>query len=655
MFKLSLDSQFEEKLDELRSKYGEEMMKIEGMSNSQLDTTQFFANFMQNHTVADASIDDNANVTGRSINTMINESQKPFLKLLSRNKIYIEMKEEFGKEVADEFLEKAVNGEIYEHDSHLSSYLPYCFAFSVKPIVEKGLFFLDEMKANAPKHWDTFNHHILEFISYATNQQAGAVGIPDYLIYAYYFYNKDVEDYKYTEEMAKRHKSQKFQEFIFSLNQPYLKSGIQSAYTNVSILDKDHIIKFFGAEKYPNGDMIITHLEGLLKFQEEFLDYVGELRKEKWYTFPVISASVIFDKNEYPETDGFADPQTAKMVVNHNFKYGFNDVNIMMVDEATSLASCCRLVSDVGQLNEDKLEGKIFNSIGGSDVNIGSTKVVTLNLVRHALLAKGSKEKFLKSIERDVKLIHKYHYTHRQILQKLVDKGLLPLYSFGLMSFEDQFATIGINGVFEATKILGGVANDGTGPYYSNAGFGLMEEMFDIINEENKNTPKTYGFSSNVEQIPAESTAIKLLNKDRVYFGNRHIDDKLGKDYYIYGNQWIPLKEDTSVLNRIDAAKLDNFCGGGAILHINLGENFNDFQAAWDFTVGLANKGVKYFSYISLIDICANDHSFFGDTCPICQGPSVSKGIKIVGYLVKQNSFKKQRKQELEDRQMYSL
>lgn len=655
MLKLSLDSQFEEKMKELKSKYGEEMMVIEGMSDSQFDTTQFFANFMNNNTVADASIDDNANVTGKSINTMINESQKPFLKLLSRNKIYIEMKEEFGKKAADEFLEKAVNGRLYEHDSHLSSYLPYCFAFSVKPIVDKGLFFLEEMKANAPQHWDTFNHHILEFISYATNQQAGAVGIPDYLIYAYYFFNKDIKDYDYDETMAKRYKNQKFQEFIFSLNQPYLKGGIQSAYTNVSILDKDHIIKFFGAETYPNGELIIDHLEDLLEFQGDFLDYIGELRKEKWHTFPVISASIIFDAKEYPENDGFADLKTAEMVVKHNFEHGFNDVNIMMVDEATSLASCCRLVSDTDQLNQDKLEGKVFNSIGGSDVNIGSTKVVTLNLVRHALLSKGSKEKFLKSIREDVELIHKYHYTHRQILQKLVDKGLLPLYSHGLMSFEDQFATIGINGVFEATKILGGITDDGSGPSYSNSGFGLMEEMFGIINELNKETPKKYGFSSNVEQIPAESTAIKLMNKDRVLFGNRHIDEKLGEDSYIYGNQWIPLKENTTVFNRIEAAKLDSYCGGGAILHINLGENFNSFEDAWKFTVGLANQGVKYFSYISLIDICENDHSFFGKTCPICQGPSVAKGIKIVGYLVKQNSFKKQRKQELEDRQMYKL
>ena len=141
---------------------------------------------------------------------------------------------------------------------------------------------------------------------------------------------------------------------------------------------------------------------------------------------------------------------------------------------------------------------------------------------------------------------------------------------------------------------------------------------------------------SNVEQVPAESTAVKLNKKDRLYFGNRYINERLGgEDCYIYGNQWIPLKEYTSIFNRINSAKLDENCGGGAILHINLGENFNTFESAWEFTNGLADAGVRYFSYISLIDICDLDHSFFGDTCPICGEPSTSKGIKIVGYLVK--------------------
>lgn len=410
-------------------------------------------------------------------------------------------------------------------------------------------------------------------------------------------------------------------------------------------MDIDHIVKFFGEEKYPDGSDVLTHLDGILKFQKDFLNFIGELRQEKWHTFPVLSASLIFKDGEYQ------DPETFHNVVHHNWKYGFNDVNMMNVEEATSLASCCRLVSDKDAINENKT----FNSIGGSDVNVGSTKVVTLNLVRYALLSNGNTDKFLQMVQDKVKLIHKYHYAHRETLKKLVNKGLLPLYTYGMMSFEDQFATVGINGVYEALKILKGIEQGENGSCYNETGFDIAKKMFAIINEENKKTKELYDYMANVEQVPAESTAVKLNKKDRLFFGNRFINERLGEDCYIYGNQWIPLKEQTNIFNRIEASKLDNYCGGGAILHVNLGENFNTLEEAKEFTIGLAKKGVKYFSYISLIDICENDHSFFGSTCPICQGKSVSKGIKIVGYLVKQDSYKKERKQELDERKFYNM
>jgi ribonucleoside-triphosphate reductase len=163
-FPMTLDRQFKNKLEELHDKYGTEMMEIEGMSPEQLDTCKFFKEFLNTDTVADATTDDNANVTDKNINTMQKEANKPFTRLLSRNKLYIELKEEFGKEVADDYLESVVSGELYEHDSYDSSYKPYCYSFSLKKIVEKGLYFLKEMKAGRPKHWDTFNHHTLEFI-----------------------------------------------------------------------------------------------------------------------------------------------------------------------------------------------------------------------------------------------------------------------------------------------------------------------------------------------------------------------------------------------------------------------------------------------------------------------------------------------------------
>lgn len=354
---------------------------------------------------------------------------------------------------------------------------------------------------------------------------------------------------------------------------------------------------------------------------------------------------MIFRNGEYK------DKKTSQAVVYHNWYYGFNDVNIMNVEEATSIASCCRLVSDQELMEQGN---RVFNSIGGSELDLGSTKVVTLNLVRLALLC-GRLSRFYELVRENVKLIHKYHYAHRKTLQKSIDKGMLPLYSHEMMSIDNQFATVGINGVFEAMKILGGVKENKNGYAYTDRGVKIAEEIFAVINKENEMTPKKYGFVSNVEQVPAESAAIKLNKKDRLYFGNRIINKKLSEDCYIYGNQWIPLKEPASIWDRIEAAKLDKYCGGGAILHINLGENFNSFEDAWKFTVGLAKKGVQYFSYISLIDICEQDHSFFGDKCPICGNKSISKGIKIVGYLVKQDSYKEERKQELLERNFYNI
>lgn len=642
-FPMTLDRQFKNTLENMHDKYGTKMLTIEGLAPEQLDTCRFFHNFMGVKTIADATIDDNANVTNRNINTMTTEAMKPFTKLLSKNKIFIEMKEEFGLKDAQQYLESCVNGEIYEHDSHNTSLKPYCFAFSISEIVNRGLFFLDEMKADSPKHWDTYNHQTLEFISYATSMLSGAVGVVDYLVYAYYFYYTDTKNM--SKEESKKYMNQKFQELIFNLNQPYLKDSTQSAYTNLSILDEGHLLKFFANKQYPDGTDILEHINELIIFQKDFLDYIGELRKIKWHTFPVLSASLIFKDGEYE------DEETSKYVVHHNWYYGFNDVNIMNVEEVTSAASCCRLVSNIAELDENK----IFNSIGGSDLNVGSTKVGTNNLVRLAILSEGDIGKFIQLVRENTQLIHKFHYAHRKILQKLIDRGLLPLYTHGLMKLKDQFATIGITGVFEAVKILGGIETDENGSYYTQKGYIIAEKMFEVIKDENSKTKERYGYMSNVEQIPSESCSIKLNKKDRLYFGNQKINDILGKDCNIYGNQWIPLKEEASIFKRIEASKLDNYCGGGAILHINLGENFNSFDDAWEFTVNLAKQGIKYFSYISLIDICNQDHSFFGDICPICGGKSVEKGIKIVGYLVKERSFKDERKEELKQRKFYKL
>jgi len=639
---ITLDEDYKTQFQRLKKKYGEEMFEIEGLDKESLNITNFFKKFMNSDNVANASIDDNSNVTDKNISIMLSESRKPYNKLLSHNKIYIELKENFGKETADKWLELQINGALYSHDSHESTLKPYCFAFSLKPIVEKGLFFIDTMKAKPAQHLDTFNHHVLEFVSYATNMQSGAVGIPDYLIYAYYYWQNDVKT-NYVSD-AEVYKKQKWQEILFNLNQPYLKGGEQSAYTNFSILDRDHIIGLLGDEIFPDGSLIIDHLEEIIQYQKDFLDYEREIRYEKFFTFPVISASLLFQNNKYTDED------MAKFINKHNMTW--QDVNIYNATEVDALSSCCRLTSSLKDIEEDKdeeLKGH-FNSIGGSSISIGSAKVNTLNLVRIALESKGDFKKYKKILKDRIDISHKYLYVQREVLKKNIIKGLLPLYTFELLNLNRQFSTIGITGVFETIELLGGISENANGVYYNEKGLQIAKEILNIVNEANKTTKKIYGYNANMEQIPSESCAIKICKKDKLIYGKNSIDT------YIYGNQWIPLNKQCDATERVRVSSLlDKACGGGVMLHINLTESFKDEEQAWKLMNKLANEGIVYFSFISKINVCKNDHSFYGNKCPICQGEVTDSYIKIVGYLVKASSYKKERAKEMKERVFYNL
>ena len=63
----------------------------------------------------------------------------------------------------------------------------------MRSVAEKGLYFIgDGFNAEPPKHLVTFTDFVVEMVSYLTNRQAGAVGLPSYLVWSFYFWHKDV-------------------------------------------------------------------------------------------------------------------------------------------------------------------------------------------------------------------------------------------------------------------------------------------------------------------------------------------------------------------------------------------------------------------------------------------------------------------------------
>ena len=172
---ISLDEDFNNKLEELKDRYGEKLLDLNGLSNRYLNFNSFIDNFIDTDVVADSSVDSSSNVAHRDMPTLMGEMPKPHKKLLSYNKIYYEIKKRFGKKVADKWFELEYDGHLYLHDAPSSSLISYCFAYDLKNLAEKGLFFLKAGNFNPepPQHLETFVDFVKEFISYNSNRTSG--------------------------------------------------------------------------------------------------------------------------------------------------------------------------------------------------------------------------------------------------------------------------------------------------------------------------------------------------------------------------------------------------------------------------------------------------------------------------------------------------
>ena len=126
-----LNKNFQTAYNKMQEKYGEEIASVNGFSDRQLSYTDFIDNFIDTDTVADASVDGNANVGHKDIVTLLNEMPKPHRKLLAYNKIYYELNKKYGFKTANEWLEAEWNKSLYLHDADTSTFKPYCYSYDL--------------------------------------------------------------------------------------------------------------------------------------------------------------------------------------------------------------------------------------------------------------------------------------------------------------------------------------------------------------------------------------------------------------------------------------------------------------------------------------------------------------------------------------------
>lgn len=327
---LRLNRDFERCLEDLKRKYGSDFEYINGVHPSQLDFSEFIDNFVQTDTMADVTIDPNANASHRDIRSFMTEKGKSEDKLFGLNKIFLEIKKKWGLRTAKQWLEQEFSKGLYLNDSATASYFPYCWANDFTRLATEGLFFLNSYNSQPPKHLTTYFDDVIEFVSFLSNRQSGAVGMPNVLIWAYYFWKNDVANGYYLKD-ADTYLRQNFQKFIYRLNQPFLRID-QCAFTNVSIFDRPYLESLFGGVVFPDGTFAIDQIEEIIECQKIFMEVVSETREDNMFTFPVLTYSLLYKDGE------FKDEPFARWCSNHNIKW--SDSNFFVSDNVGVLSNC---------------------------------------------------------------------------------------------------------------------------------------------------------------------------------------------------------------------------------------------------------------------------------------------------------------------------
>jgi ribonucleoside-triphosphate reductase (formate) len=626
---IKVNKDFEKAFKVIDEKYGEDFEILNGFHESQLNFSDFIDGFCDKN-VADITIDSNANASHKDIRSMISEKGKSEDKLFAFNKIFYELKKKYGLRTAKEWLETEYNGGFYLHDAPSSSYLPYCYAYDLTRLAKEGLFFLKNYNNQAPKHLTTYFDDVIEFISFMSNRSSGACGLPNVLVWSFYFWKKDCEN-GFLIKDKDYYLKQCFQKFIYRLNQPFMRID-QTAFVNVSIFDRPYYESLFGGVEFPDGTYAIDYIDEFIEHQKTFMEVVSEIRSQNMFTFPVLTYSLLYKDNK------FVDEEFARWCSDHNTKW--NDSNFFMSEDVNTLSNCCRLLSDTS-----KLSGFI-NSIGGTALSIGSVKVNTMNLMRIAYESEFNEKKYLSILKKKTTLCCKTLDIIRNIIKRNVEKGLLPNYCDGGIEMSKQYCTVGILGMFEVIEAFGLTKKDEFGnTYYTEDGIEFASKIFEVINNVKDTFTDEYSF--NIESVPAERCAVIICQKDNLLYEKN--------DNFIYSNQWIPLSEKCTIQEKLRISSiLDIKCSGGAIAHINLETNFPNKDMAWDMLNHIAQNGVIYFAFNTRINECKNHHGFVGtDICPTCEEGIYDTYQRIVGFLEPVRSYSKDRKREFSTRQWY--
>lgn len=593
---------------------------------------QFIKDYAKASNAATGSkYDSNANVTEKNIVTLNGELFKGDIIKVNRTILTDKIREMYGEDLAKEYIQMLESHVLYKHDE--TSIMPYCVAITMYPFLLEGLQPIGGLSAK-PKNLDSFCGMFVNLVFAISSQFAGAVATGEFLMYFDYFARKEWGDdyWKRPEEMVDKHRNidktlgQKFQQIVYSINQPAAARNFQSVFWNISYFDKYYFEGLFGEFVFPDGSK--PQWDSLNWLQKKFMSWFNEERTKCILTFPVETAALLTDGEDIRDKE-WADFTAEMYSKGHSF---FTYTS----DSADSLSSCCRLRNEVS-------DNQFSYSLGAGGIATGSKSVMTLNINRLVQDAVNKGYDMIDYLRSQVQKVHKFQTAYNELLKDYLKDGLLTVYTAGFINLKKQYLTVGVNGVIEAAEFLGIEVSDND-TYRE-----FMQSILKAISDENRKA-KTKELMFNTEFVPAENLGVKHANWDRKdgYF--------VPRDCY---NSYFYAVEDTS-LTIFDKFKLHGkeyvkYLDGGSALHMNLEEHLTKDQYRNLLKVAAAN-GTNYFTFNipnTICNDCGHIDKRYLHECPKCGSKNIDYATRIIGYLKRISNFSEARQKEASKRYYY--
>ena len=449
------------------------------------DKLQFLMNYCEAKNPATGSkYDANANVENKNIATLIGELPKQNFIRLNRRLLTDRLKEMYGKEVSDRYLELLDRHFIYKNDE--TSLANYCASITMYPWLLSGTTSIGG-NSTRPTNLKSFCGGFVNMVFIVSSMLSGACATPEFLMYMNYFIAQEFgEDYyRRADEVVdlSRHRrtidkviTDCFEQVVYSINQPTGARNFQAVFWNIAYYDRYYFESLFGEFRFPDGSR--PDWEGLSWLQKRFMKWFNAERLKTVLTFPVETMALLTRNGDVMDAE-WGDFTAQMYAEGHSFF-------TYMSDNADSLSSCCRLRNEIQ-------DNGFSYTLGAGGVSTGSKSVLTINLNRCIQYAERQGIPYLSFLEEVVDLTHKVQLAYNENLKELQRKGMLPLFDAGYINLSRQYLTIGINGLVDEGEIVIRIESQGDDilATVEDNGVGMEKEKIQRINVLAKKAKET--------------------------------------------------------------------------------------------------------------------------------------------------------------------